>query len=555
MAEPLPQPPHPALEPPAGPRAVPPPPALAPAPVPSANPVLWTALLAFALTAALFLVQYRIDWNPSDEGFLWYGAIKTAHGGVPLRDFRSYDPGRYYWAAAWAKLFGDGILALRLSTAIFQALGLLCGLLAARRAVKNRIGLVLVGILLLVWMSPRHKLFEPAMAMAAVLVAVRLLEKTSLRRCFEAGVLVGLAALLGKNHGLYCAAAMLCLLAFVHFRIDPGRPDLRGFARRLAAWGGGVAAGFAPLLALLPLPGFFASYTDSFRFFLLQGKTNYPEPFPWPWLILRAKLDPDGGKLDALGRLELTAFGTILLLVPVFFIGAAFLMAGTQRENLGRRVLLLAGATVGLFYAHHMYSRTDFFHLTQSLHPVLLGVLALPLAVSRPRLAVAWLVPALVAATLLTAVPQMPLYHRLTAGPEAPFVPYSLRGDRIFIPFRQAEVLEAVRRNLETRVPKGEPVLFAAHIPGYYPAFDRESPVWDTYPMWPGIGGLDERMLGELKRKNVRWALVATYPMPGSEELRFQNSYPKVWDYLMESFDRVRPQDLPRRLWLLRKEP
>src|SRR5579885_871162 len=96
-SEPLPSPPvHPADAPetPAGPRAVPPPPALAPAPVPFGNPVLWTALLALALTATLFLFQFRIDWNPSDEGFLWYGAVRTAHGGVPLRDFRSYDPGR-----------------------------------------------------------------------------------------------------------------------------------------------------------------------------------------------------------------------------------------------------------------------------------------------------------------------------------------------------------------------------------------------------------------------------------------------------------------------------
>ncbi|MEA2693187.1 MAG: hypothetical protein QOJ16_2574 [Acidobacteriota bacterium] len=515
--------------------------------------VLFAALLALVLTGALFFVQRRIDWNPSDEGFLWYGAVRTAHGGVPLRDFRSYDPGRYYWAAAWAQLLGDGILALRLSTAVFQACGLFCGLLAARRTVKSRWGLALAGVLLLVWMSPRHKLFEPAMTMAAVLVGVRLLERPSLRRCFGAGVLVGLAGILGKNHGLYCAAAMLSLLLFVHFRIAPARLAPRELARRLLAWGVGVAAGFSPLLALLPVRGFFASYVESFRFFLLQGKTNYPEPFPWPWLELRARLDSGGGRLDGIGRLELTAFGVILLLVPVFLVTAAVFMAGADRENLKRRALLIASGTVGLFYAHHMYSRTDFFHLTQSLHPILLGVIALPAAVARRRLAVAWLVPALAAATLLTAVPQMPLFHRLTAPPDAPFVPFNLAGDEIYLPAHQADVLTTVRWNLDSRVPKGEPILFAAHLPGYYPAFGRPSPVWDSYPMWPGIGGLDERMLAELQAKNVRWALIATYPMPGSEELRFQNSYPKVWDYLMENFDHVRTPGMPHRLRLFHR--
>jgi hypothetical protein len=546
--------PVPAAEPPApeplpGRRVLAALPERAPAAAPAYREVLWAALLAVALTGILFLAQRRIDWNPSDEGFLWYGAVRTAHGAVPLRDFRSYDPGRYYWAAAWAKVLGDGILALRLSTAVFQACGLFCGLLAARRTVKSRSGLALAGILLLVWMSPRHKLFEPAMTMAAVLVGVRLLEKPSLRRSFAAGVLVGLAGILGKNHGLYCAAAMLGLLLFVHFRIAPAAP--RELLRRLLAWGAGIAAGFSPMLALLPVSGFFASYVESFRFFLLQGKTNYPEPFPWPWLALRARLDSGGGRLDGLGRLELTAFGTILLLVPVFFVAAAVLMAGTDRENLKQRALLIAGGTVGLFYAHHMYSRTDFFHLTQSLHPVLLGLIGLPAAVARRRLAAAWLAPALILATLFTAVPQMPLFHRLTAPPDAPFVPFDLAGDRIYLRARQAEVLQSVRHNLDTRVPKGEPILFAAHIPGYYPAFRREAPVWDSYPMWPGIGGLDERMLAELKAKNVRWALITAFPMPGSEELRFQNSYPKVWEYLMENFDHIRTPDMPRRLRLL----
>jgi hypothetical protein len=553
---PLPQP-LPAGEPeprPARPVLVPEP-ERTPEPAHQQREVLFAALLALALTGVLFLAQRRIDWNPSDEGFLWYGAVQTAHGAVPLRDFRSYDPGRYYWAAAWAQLLGDGILALRLSTAIFQALGLFCGLLAARRAVASRWGLAATGALLVLWMSPRHKLFEPALTMLAVLVAVRLIEQPSRRRACAAGLLVGFAGIMGKNHGLYCAAATLSLLLFVHFRIAPAGFAPRELGRRLLAWGAGAAAGFSPMLALFPRPGFFASYLDSFRFFLLQGKTNEPEPFPWPWLALRAKLDSEGLRLDAFGRLEMATFGILLLLVPLFLVAAAVVMAGTDRRNVGRRSLLLAGGAVGLFYAHHMYSRTDFFHLTQSLHPILLGAIALPLAVPLAwrRRTRAWLVGGMVLATLFAAIPQMPLFQKLIDRGGAPFVPFEMAGDRIFLHARQAAVLSAVRNELDAHVPPGEPVLFAAHLPGYYPAFGRPSPVWDTYPMWPGIGGMDERMLGELQRGGVRWALIAAYPMPGSEELRFENSYPQVWSYLTENFERVPTPDLPRRLHLFHK--
>ncbi|MGI9591676.1 MAG: hypothetical protein ACR2P8_09935 [Myxococcota bacterium] len=128
--------------------------------------------VAFALAAVLslgfFWLTGSIGIDPYDEGYLWYGVIRVGQGDVPLRDFQSYDPGRYYWCAAWTYFLGDGILALRFSVAAFQVIGLTCGLLAARRFTTHPAQLLLVGVVLLLWCFPRYKVFEPSLALINV---------------------------------------------------------------------------------------------------------------------------------------------------------------------------------------------------------------------------------------------------------------------------------------------------------------------------------------------------------------------------------------------------
>ena len=166
------------------------------------------ALLALGLAWLWNAWLGGVQLNLQDEGFLWYGVLRVLDGAVPLRDFQSYDPGRYYWCAAWTPLFGDGIAGLRRGLVMFQACGLFCGLLVARRVLRPAWLVAPLGAALLLWSFPRYKAFEPALALMAVLVATRLVEAPTRGRHFAAGMFVGLAACFGRNHGIYGVAAL-----------------------------------------------------------------------------------------------------------------------------------------------------------------------------------------------------------------------------------------------------------------------------------------------------------------------------------------------------------
>jgi len=174
--------------------------------------------VACAIAAGLFFLQAWQSFNLYDEGFLWYGAQRVIAGEVPLRDFQAYDPGRYYWSAAVMTIWGDGgIVVLRAAIAACQAVGLAIALLliSARSRRPNVLMTILAAATLSVWMYPRHKLFDITLSIALIAALGFMVRSASRKSCFAAGVVVGLAAFFGKNHGVYGVAASIAVIAWL----------------------------------------------------------------------------------------------------------------------------------------------------------------------------------------------------------------------------------------------------------------------------------------------------------------------------------------------------
>ncbi len=495
---------------------------------------LLCAAVAAASAAVLYLWSGDVGLNLADEGFLWYGVERTLAGELPLRDFQSYDPGRYFWCAAWSFVFGHGIMAVRAAAAVFQGAGIFLGLLAARRVVRSRVLLCLLAPALALWMFPYFKFFEPSLALAAVYVGVVLIERPSLRRHFSAGLFVGFAACFGRNHAFYNAAAFLILI----FVLAKKNSDADVF-RKFGAWVLGGVLGFSPLLVLLLFaPGFAASYFDFVLHVLRQG-TNLERPYPWPWSFPYRNLFVHEQIAVAV------AFWLPLVLYPIGLI----IVLRSAAEDLRRRALFVASIVIGSIYIHHVSTRSDAQHLAQCIPPLFLAWLALPTvhAVLRRRVAAAvlWVIFVGMTAFATPALNPMLIFHR-PGGARWEFVPFAAGGDTLRIEKTTADYLNRLRSVLERHVGAEQSMLIVPHVTTLYPLFDKVSPTWGNYLLWPAEPAAEERMIHDLEEKGVKWVLLIDLLMEPKRELLFRNSHPRVMKYVQEHFTLVQDPELPR---------
>ena len=137
-----------------------------------------------------------------------------------IRDFASYDPGRYLWSAFWFKLLGDsGIISVRLATAALSVFGLTCGL-SLRRVIQSNCMLAVMGVVLWLWMFHNSKRLITASRCLEVYFAVLLVEKPKVSRHFGVGIFLGLAAFFGRNHGFYGLIAYFLLILFIWHKLS-----------------------------------------------------------------------------------------------------------------------------------------------------------------------------------------------------------------------------------------------------------------------------------------------------------------------------------------------
>jgi len=490
---------------------------------PSRTTLVVAALVALAFPALTYALFGRAHLNLADEGYLWYGVQRTVAGEVPLRDFQAYDPGRYYWCAGLAPLFGDGILGVRAAVALYAALGSFAGLLLAARVVRSPLALAGLGALLWLWFFPRHKLFEPATALVLAWSTVRVLEQPTARRWLCGGAVVGLAGFMGRNHALYGGLALG--LAFL---LDAWKEPRPGLVRRLAALGAGVVLGLAPFLGMmLFVPAFGASFVESVRVILKVG-ANLPVPWPWPWSVSWSTPTAWGPVRVAA---QVAAFLLACVSAPVLFLG----VLRTRREAWRARAPLVGAALVGGLYLHHAGVRSDVPHLAQCFPPLCLALALAPLSLGARRGVRLASLAGLALLSLAVAATWNPLFTNLGAGH---LNEHEVAGERLELLDGQARYLAGVQRAIAENV-GAAPLFIAPNRPTLYCVLGKSAPTWWIYYFWQATAEEQQATIERLRARGVDWALIIDDPVDDDEGLLFRGTNELVWQHFEREWTRV----------------
>jgi hypothetical protein len=473
------------------------------------------------------MAQRNIGIDFADEGYLWYGVQRTLSGEMAMLDFFGYDPGRYWWSAAWLFIVGsDGILATRTTTYIFAGLSFFLLFWTLSRQIRANWILLVASLVLVIWLYPRHKLFDIGVSVFLVSISIIYLERPSLLRHLLLGVTVGSAAVFGRNHGVYALFGAVLLVSANTFSQRPFR---------LTNWpvfGAGVVLGFSPMLiAMAALPEFGDFMVRSVAKQLGMTTTNLKLPIPWPWSI-------DLSGTETRKTLQLLASGIVFLAFPLVAVIGMFLYV-KNRGRLSSNTVLFAAIAYLPGYAHHAFSRSDVAHLCQGAFPLLIASTAIASKLwSRNNSATAVaLMIAMVAFAYTIPWDAQPISRYLRDTDS--MVSVSVGHEELFANKQKAELYSYVEALVQSRLAEGHTFYAAPYWPGLYAAFRVRAPVRSIYPLWRNSEAYELREIERFERSNVSFALISLRELDALPERRFDRTNPLLYDYVNRNFRQV----------------
>ena len=482
-------------------------------------------LLMFSIVAILltFWLHGNKGFSLWDEGYLWYGVQRVMRGEIPILDFKSYDPGRYYWSAALMTLWGDnGILSLRASVAVFESIGLFIGILLIAKGIekRDRFFVLLSALILLIWMFPRHKLFDISLPIFMVGALALLVQNPNLRRHFLAGVCLGIIAIFGRNHGLYGLLGTLGIFTLLSINNFKKNSHIKQFTY----WAFGVCIGFSPiLLAMLLKPGYFSAYWQSICYLFEKKATNIFLPIPWPWEIHFAT-HPLSVSITRM------LLGLYFMLILLFTFASIAFIIHRRINNKSVSSVFAAASFLTLPYSHYFYSRADVSHLAQAIPPFLIGFLIFIYSLNNR---IKYLILSCLIISGLFIHPSWKCFSTLQCEN------IEISNNHLQVSKGTANQIILLRRIVSRYAPDGENFIVTPLWPGAYAMFNRKCPLWASYSILPQSQNFQKNEIKQIKAAKPGFILIVDLPVDGRDDLRFRNTNPLVYKFIRRTYERT----------------
>lgn len=473
--------------------------------------------------------------NLGDEGYLLYGSAALARGRLPIRDFRAYDPGRYFWCAPWLKLLGPTFFTQRLAMGSILLAALTLALVTIAPAVRSWPVLVLAAVLVCQWMKPYYKAFEIFFCVLFVALGQLLLQQPSAGILFTFGLAIGLALFFGLNITAYGCGSLAALLAVTAFTSGSLELPLLGWAVL------GFLLGGVPMWTLLAgVEGFARAYERrKIRPLLERRSTNLRLPLPWLW-------NRDATHLQHLGRARSLFFKALFTLVPLWLaFGGWRILAGEPAIH----PLFTSAFVVGAVHYHATLSRADVEHVFSSAVAWSLA-LTVWLATSVPAGPAIAVLGALTALSLWALGPEyVGLLDRLRHRQSVAV--FDTGRERLRLDRPTYDFLSRMRDLVEGHSRPGERVFFAPFLPSFYPLFDRRAAVYDTFCVYPASEAAQQSMIEALA--DAPLVVIHDAHLDNRPELAFSRTHPQVWRHLHQRYTELADTGLPSDLsvWVL----
>ncbi len=488
-------------------------------------------LLSVGVSLFVFSLQWRYGFNLGDEGWLWYISQRTALGDVPLRDFFSYDPGRYYWSAGLFKLLGrTGFFEQLLANYLFAIIGLALVYLAMLRAELSRTWRIAILLLLGVVIGfPRHKIYEQTLSLICVAaIAFVFAAPQKLKRWLVLGIVIGLAAFFGRNSGIFCAIAALAAVLVLTIRRE-GPPLLQA----LGAAGAGVVIGYSPIIFMVAAVHGFAM--QFYRSLLLTPTWAWRLPIPFPWRIHLSGL-------HGVDLLQARAVSWLCIAVPLTYAISLWRAARSKADLDGAEWLSLAASTSGAGFLIHAFYTSDVFHIAQGIVPFVVAVGAFSSHLWRKS--ARWSLVIFCGSVFLTLamwLPMEPLVQHLRTKRRAPMSLARIRIDgKVFkVPAAQARLMNTVETAFRDCGPRDGAFMAAPYYPGLYAFLNTRAPLWDTYFLWPRSDQDQQIFIESLERDRTALILLnSESAINGRENLELVRTNPKLVAYITRHYVR-----------------